>query len=212
VNGISAMSGLPPALRAFASFSRFRRILRHFSSIASFSCRNALLSLAHLAASHLAPAGARLISFADVIEIKGAAAASSTKEKESKDAELAMLQVCFYIPRHFICPKSPLCHNHMYFQATFGTIPSNSSRIKMPSPVSSLLSLTGTEGANVILRSFHENLHMKPAFNRHHNFSQCSLLQGQAAPTSRVAAAKRIGGGYDKGKPGDFMNRLARGC
>ncbi len=74
----------------------------------------------------------------------------------------------------------------------------------MPSPVSSLLSLTGTEGANVILRSFHENLHMKPAFNRHHNFSQISLLQGQAAPTSRVAAAKRIGGGYDKGKPGGF--------
>ncbi len=49
-------------------------------------------------------AGARLISFSDVIEIKGAAAAA-TKEKETRDSELAQLQVrCFLTAFAFAAP------------------------------------------------------------------------------------------------------------
>jgi hypothetical protein len=48
------------------------------------------LSATHSVQPH---AGARLISFSDLIEIKGATAAAATKEKEARDAELALLQV-----------------------------------------------------------------------------------------------------------------------
>jgi hypothetical protein len=50
------------------------------------------VSLCCFRVSRLVLAGARLISFSDVIEIKGAAAAAATKEKESRDYELAQLQ------------------------------------------------------------------------------------------------------------------------
>ncbi len=56
----------------------------------------------------------------------------------------------------------------------------------MPSPVASLMSLSGTEG---VMRCTLAAAHC----------SWCSLPSGPSAPSSRVAAARRIGGGFDKG-------------
>ncbi len=70
---------------------------------------------------------------------------------------------------HLPCLWHPCNSSPLPFQSTFGTIPSTGSRIKMPSPVSSLLSLSGTDS-------------------------------NATAASSRVAAAKRIGGGFDKGE------------
>ena len=75
-------------------------------------------------------------------------------------------------------------------QATFGTIPSNGSRIRMPSPVASLMSLSGTEGAVKKLLDGGAPLAARDFF--------FLLPLSGPAPSSRVAAAKRVGGGFDK--------------
>ena len=114
-----------------------------FSHHASRKSHSPPLAIRYLTTSS---SGARLISFSDVIEIKGAAAAAATKEKETKDAELAQLQARECSRGAVHAHAHPLATSSSP-QATFGTIPSNGSRIKMPSPVASLMSLSGTEGA-----------------------------------------------------------------
>ena len=161
------------------------RVSKHHASLKS---RSPPLAPRHLTASS---SGARLISFSDVIEVKGAAAAAATKEKETKDAELAQLQAreCSRSAAHAHAHAPPHVTSSSS-QATFGTIPSNGSRIKMPSPVASLMSLSGTEGA--VKKLFDGDA---PLAAR--DFFFLLPLSGPA-PSSRVAAAKRVGGGFDK--------------
>ncbi len=144
------------------------------------------LSRAGVAASLESPSGARLISFTDVIEIKGAAAAVAAKEKECKEAELAMLQASCSRPC-FLPPSTQPCLLTSSPQATFGTIPSNGSRIKAPSPVSSLLSLTGTEGAcsgNLSRSSTQHRQRLSQA--------NCHQLPGQQRPRGSGGDSTRV--------------------
>jgi hypothetical protein len=172
--------------------------LLHFvmlNSSGAARCCSAVCSRARVTASLKSPAGARLISFTDVIEIKGAAAAVAAKEKESKEAELAMLQASCSSPLLLRALHPAVRAHHL------ATSSSSSSSGHLWNHPQQQLTHQGAVSRIVAAVAHRDGRCVRAAAMPRAQHRHITAVSGQLPPTSRAAAAKRIGGGFDKGAP-----------